>query len=205
MDANLGIWNRLCTTPKDAQTPYDRNGTSLTAIDPTYRNKALTEIFGMAGAGWGFTLDEHWSEQFHGTHYCYAAVTLWIYIEGRGGQKVATYIGGTKVVQGEADEAYKSAITDALTKCTSVLGFGADVYAGKSDKKPDSLPKGTFEVAKQCLTGAIREKNDKAFKEYTDRVLKSPELTEEEKAELLAFAAKQKAAQPRTERNNATD
>lgn len=190
--SNLEIWNQLSTTPKEVQKTYFRGNKQLTAIDPTYRNKRLTELFGPAGFGWGFWVDEQWSEELCNNQYCFATVTLWR-LGNSERQPIATYTGGTRVYAGEADEAYKSAITDALTKCASVLGFGADIYDGstKIEDRTDAPPTTPYAIAAQCLQEARKTKNDKAFEAYKEAVITSENLTDEEKGELLALIKKQ--------------
>ncbi len=187
----LAIWNQLCKTPPQVTSPYIKNGTALTAIDPTYRNKRLTEVFGPAGIGWGFTVDERWSERLCNNDYVFATVTLWIRVEGAGGQKVATYIGGTRI-EGEADDAYKSAITDGLTKCASILGFGADIFTGKETTpvEPVTEKSGPYQAAMGAVVSAKRINNAKALEDYVDRIRHSSVLTNEEKGELLSLAEK---------------
>ncbi len=130
--SNLDLWNSLAVTPAEATEQYlTSGGTQLTAIDPIYRAMRMTEIFGPAGQGWSYNLERSWREEFDGRSYVFCQVSLQ-YMSPATSETciIGPYIGGS-LASVDPEESYKSAITDALGKCMSLLGLAADVYAGK--------------------------------------------------------------------------
>lgn len=130
--SNLDLWNSLAVTPAEATKQYlTSGGTQLTAIDPIYRAMRMTEIFGPAGQGWSYNLERSWREEFDGRSYVFCQVSLQ-YMSPTTSETciIGPYIGGS-LASVDPEESYKSAITDALGKCMSLLGLAADVYAGK--------------------------------------------------------------------------
>lgn len=135
---NLRLWNSLSKTDPKATKPFKKGGGFTgTQIDPVWRAQRMTEVFGPIGKGWGYDLTERWSEEFKtkdGTvSAVYVRINAW-YKDQESGEKLWTgeQIGGTEVGRA-ADEAYKMAVTDALTKCLVNVGLCADVYLGLFD------------------------------------------------------------------------
>lgn len=125
-------WEKLAKTDAKYTKKFTRKGGfSGTDINPAYRLKRMTEVYGEAGVGWGWVLEKTWRETFPSGDYVFAQVNLWTekpsYLTG-------AQIGGTAIDR-TPDEAYKMAITDALGKCMLALGVCADVYLGEFDSK----------------------------------------------------------------------
>ena len=107
-----------------------------TDINPMWRIKKLTELFGPAGIGWRF--DQPIYEEKTGARgevmvHCSTA----LYIRQDEGQEWSAPIpgvGGAMLVAMEKDglhtddDAYKKAYTDAQSVACKALGIGADVY-----------------------------------------------------------------------------
>lgn len=58
--SNMEIWQRFCTTPKEAQKTIDAGRLKgFTDINPMWRFKALTETFGPCGIGWKIDIKDY--------------------------------------------------------------------------------------------------------------------------------------------------
>ena len=133
-DKTLDIWQSLSTTDKAYTKDFKRSGGfSGTDINAQWRLMRLTEVFGPVGIGWGYEIVERWREDIGGEAYHFVTVRMWYLYEG---EKYHTgeQIGGTHA-KFAPDEGYKMAVTDAIGKCASQLGLGADVYLGQFDGK----------------------------------------------------------------------
>ena len=129
MSDNLKIWNLLAVTDPAYTKPFKRKGGfSGTDISPTYRQKVMTEAFGVCGHGWGWEIQDRWKDD----GCVYVQVNVWTLTAD--GQKGWTgpQIGGTEIGRLN-DESYKMATTDAFGKCVAALGVAADVYSGQFD------------------------------------------------------------------------
>jgi len=139
---NKEIWDKVKRPPADALktiTGGRLNGKS--DINPQWRYEIMTEIFGMCGQGWKYTIDKKWLEPTtDGQVVAFADITLYVFnketslwsegIPANGGSML---IEKEKAGLHSSDEAYKMAITDALGTAMKMLGVAADIYAGKWD------------------------------------------------------------------------
>lgn len=131
---NLFIYEQGRSVPKEAQKPFNNGRFSGTDINPMWRIKKLTELFGPAGIGWYYEVTSERSEE-HGD-VVIAVVDLNLYIKLGGEWSKPIYGTGGNVIlrKGQvSDEGYKMALTDALSVACKALGIGADVYFS-SDK-----------------------------------------------------------------------
>lgn len=141
----LSIWEAAQTTDPNYTKGFKRTGGFTgTAINGTYLMKRATEAFGPLGIGWGYEILEE--RMLDGaaiaeTNACEVIhclrVRLWYKHEGETGEVVhfgqTTFVGKNKYGPYTDEEAPKKSLTDALTKCLSMLGFGADVHLGLYD------------------------------------------------------------------------
>lgn len=144
MNANTALWESVCKTDPSHTKKFTKGGGfSGTAIKPFYLIHKATEIFGVCGIGWGWKELEN---KVVGGVWC-SKVELW-YMQGS--QRGTIEQWGQTVMQGKNkngdfvdEEAPKKAITDAVTKCLSYLGFAGDVHMGRFDdsKYVDELTK----------------------------------------------------------------
>ena len=137
-DKNLWLW-RLNEQTDPAHTKLVKLGRSFTAIDPHYQVKRATETFGPVGQGWGWRLDEsivtlQGKDGEVSLQKC--VVTIW-YNDPKSGERCecGPVIGMNLLTTGGRvdEDAGKKAVTDALTKGLSYLGFSADVFMGLYD------------------------------------------------------------------------
>ena len=134
---NLEIWNKVCRPPATALKQIKGGRLSgMTDISPQWRYKAMTEVFGPCGLGWSYEIVKTWTDQG-------PAGELMVFAHVHLNVKGYTYpipgVGGSALIAKETaglranDEAYKMAITDALSVAMKQLGVGADIYMGMWD------------------------------------------------------------------------
>jgi|GEM_PF-1246805 hypothetical protein len=144
----LEVWNKVEKTNPDETKSFNKSGFQGTAIAPIYQIKRATEVFGPFGLGWGVELiSEAYVDgkpfvvdgQVVGKEVIHKVyVELWYLQQGfRGSVKqfgATAYITRDSfgVIMSDEDHAKKS-LTDATSKCLSLLGFSADVFTGKFD------------------------------------------------------------------------
>ena len=139
------IWKELSPVAAGAAKRFKRaGGFSGTDINPQWRMKRMTEVFGPVGVGWGYEIEDRWSEtitQGDGqVTIAYVQVKAWwVHSESETRESrnyTGSQIGGTSMKR-TPDESYKMAITDALGKCLAQLGLAAEVYLGEFDQPVD--------------------------------------------------------------------
>ena len=138
--SNLEIYNKLRKPPVDALKQIMAGRLKgMTDINPQWRYEALTEVFGPCGIGWRYIIDKLWLEDgSDGQKVAFALVFLYIK-QGEDWSEPIPGIGGSTFIAKEksglhtSDEAYKMAVTDALSVACKVIGVAADIYAGKWD------------------------------------------------------------------------
>ncbi|WP_425953176.1 hypothetical protein [Ralstonia pseudosolanacearum] len=143
------LWDKVFhTDPAFTKDFTGKGGFQGTAISPAWLIMQATKAFGPMGIGWGVDLiSESWidgaplgwdpngnswgREQVHR-----AFVKLWYNLKIDGEVKrgevtqfgQTTYIGATQRGIFTDEEASKKSMTDGMSKCLSMLGFGADVH-----------------------------------------------------------------------------
>ena len=143
MTEHMSIWNALKTPPATAMKPITGGRLAgKTDINPQWRLQAMTEQFGPIGLGWTYDINKLWLEQGSGNQVvAFAALSLRVKVGDEWSLPIPG-VGGSMLVALEkdglytSDEAYKMAITDALSVCMKQLGVAADVYAGLVDNAP---------------------------------------------------------------------
>jgi hypothetical protein len=149
----MEIWDAL----KDVDPAHTKTvefGRKFTSIDSQYKIQRMTERFGACGEGWGY---KTYDQTITAGHYVLVkvSVTLWWRgkddymmefgpvtsccelvrpsMSGKRSDKRTDYDEqGNAVLQIDTD-AYKKAMTDALTKAMSHVGLGASVFLGLFD------------------------------------------------------------------------
>lgn len=128
MSDNLRIWRKVEKT-NPAHTKHVNQRGGFTSISANYQILAATEQFGPIGVGWGYNS----GDPIICDTLVMVPVTLW---HGDRGNTFGPMIGCDewKDKNGRVDsDAPKKAVTDALTKLLSQLGFNADVFLGRFD------------------------------------------------------------------------
>lgn len=148
--SNTTLWESVEKTDPKYTKQFSRGGGFKgTATNATYLAKKATERFGPCGSGWGImvlneeiiegapllaadslTVIAH--EKIHKVH-----ARLWYVIDGARGE--VEQFGQTQIVGKNKngfytdEEAPKKSLTDAMSKCLSLLGFSADIHLGLYD------------------------------------------------------------------------
>lgn len=141
MSDNLILYNQFRAVPDEAKKPIKGGRLKgMTDISPMWRIKKLTEEFGPCGFGWKYTLDKQWVEPgAEGVLMVFCNISLYIKMDGSWSDGIIG-TGGASLVAKEngglynSDEAFKMALTDALSVACKALGMGADVYWDKDSK-----------------------------------------------------------------------
>nr|DAM28711.1 MAG TPA: DNA REPAIR PROTEIN RAD52 HOMOLOG-BINDING PROTEIN, DNA REPAIR, DNA.7A [Caudoviricetes sp.] len=147
---NMDIYNAVSTVPGSAQkriTGGRLNG--MTDINPMWRIRELTELFGPCGIGWKYKIVREWLETAStGEVGAFVDIELqykitldadWSEpIPGTGGSKFVAAEKGNNLRA--SDECYKMALTDAISVACKALGFGADVYWEAGRTKYNATP-----------------------------------------------------------------
>jgi hypothetical protein len=139
---NLEVWNALAKPPQSALKQIQagrQKGKS--DINPQWRYQAMTEQFGPIGIGWKYEISRLWTEPGAKEEVmCFATVNVYIKdtLTGAWSEPVPG-IGGNTLIAKETnglynnDEAFKMAVTDALSVALKMFGVAAEVYLGNFD------------------------------------------------------------------------
>ena len=124
--SNMKLWDSVqVTDPSHTKKVNQRGG--FTSISAHYQVMRATEVFGPVGTGWGYDCGE---PIFHGP-FVIVPVMIWY---GERSKRFGPIYGAAEMMGSRPDsDAPKKAMTDALTKALSHLGFNADVFLGKFD------------------------------------------------------------------------
>lgn len=169
MDENsLSLYSAFRAVPQNAQRSI--TGGRLkgkTEINPMWRIKALTEVFGPCGIGWKYEIVKKWLEPCENTGEVAAFVDINLYFLDKSTGAWSEAIpgtGGSMFCANErngpncSDECYKMALTDALSVAAKAIGVGADIYwqadatkyATSTPKEEAPPPAGAPLTCRQC-------------------------------------------------------
>ena len=157
---NLSIYERVRSVPKEAKKEIEAGRLKgKHDINPMWRIKALTEVFGPAGFGWYTEVVRTWTEASEsGEMAVFVDINLYVKKDGEWSKPIFGN-GGNKLIANEKkyengqqvyipyldDDAYKKAYTDAISVAAKALGVGADVYFEKDKGKYASQAKPSAE------------------------------------------------------------
>lgn len=130
--------------PEDALKPIDAGRLKgKNEISPLWRMKVMTEKFGLYGDGWKYEVIKEWKEPVEATREVIVQVTLNLYTRNRftGEWNAPSPATGSAylIVKDKNglhgnENAWASAMTDAIGKACKPYGIGYDVYLGKTNK-----------------------------------------------------------------------
>ena len=144
IEKNLSLYNEGRSVPEEAKKAFDTGRFKGTDVNPMWRIKMLTSMFGPAGIGWFTEVKDRYTEQnIDGSVAAFVDINLYVKVDGEWSKPIFG-TGGSKLVSIEkkyssgasepstslflSDEAYKMAYTDALSVACKALGIAADVY-----------------------------------------------------------------------------
>ena len=139
---NMKIYEESRTVPVEAQKAFSNGRFSGTDINPMWRIKKLTELFGASGMGWWTEDVKYWLEPSpDGAVAAFCSLNLRYKQDGEISAPVHG-IGGNVFIQKAgarpSDDAFKMAYTDALSIAAKALGIGADIWFGNDKSKYES-------------------------------------------------------------------
>lgn len=150
---NMELYELGRQVPDEAKKPITAGRLKgFTDINPMWRIKRLTEMFGPCGIGWWYEITDKRMETGANSEMC---VFVDIKLFYRWGDTVSQPVygtGGSSFVAKEnkgmytSDECFKMALTDAISVAAKAIGVGADVYYAKDRDKysdpeePDRAP-----------------------------------------------------------------
>lgn len=158
MSDKMIFYNQLREVPEEAKTPI-RGGRlkGMTDINPMWRIKRLTELFGPCGVGWWYEVTNREIVEDCQTHESAAFVDINLYyINPETGEtsKPIFGTGGASFVAKESNgfylsnECFKMALTDAISVSAKALGVAANVYFAKDRTKYTAVEDATKEEPK---------------------------------------------------------
>jgi hypothetical protein len=116
-------------------------------INPQWRIKAMTEVYGLCGIGWKYEIDNvNFHPTIEGKEIVF--VTVLLFIKDDAGWSAPIYgVGGNMVIDKnknglvDNDEAVKMAVTDALGNAMKYIGVASQIYEGDFDGSKYASPK----------------------------------------------------------------
>lgn len=131
---NMDIYDQVRQCPQDALKPIQAGRLKgKSDINPMWRIKMLTQLFGAVGIGWYYEINKQWLEPCGEEVAAFCDISLYIKVDGEWSKPIQG-VGGSMFAAKEkngvyvSDEAYKMALTDAISVACKALGFAADVY-----------------------------------------------------------------------------
>lgn len=169
------LWQQLENTPKEAQKEINAGRLKgFTDINPMWRLKRLTEVFGPCGIGWKYQIVNAYT--IPGANDEVAAfvdILLYYKQDGEWSEGVPG-LGGSMFVAKEkngmhtSDECFKMALSDAIGTACKALGMSADIYFSK-DRSKYTTAQDTQEVKMETIDEAAGYKL--TFGKYTGKTL----------------------------------
>lgn len=181
MNDKMKYYDMLRAVPEEAQkTIQGGRLKGFTDINPMWRIKMLTSVFGPCGLGWYIEEVDRWTEASGEQRAAFVKIHLF-FRQGDEWSRPIVGIGGSSLVSMEksgaylSDEAYKMAYTDAISVACKALGMGADVYFEKDRTKYNMPPSqvigpGQGDVPKASQTQGKPVMSDNQLKRIIARI-----------------------------------
>lgn len=135
---NMSYYEMGRAVPEEAKKQFNNGSFQGTDINPMWRIKKLTEMFGPAGIGWYTEILTERCEEHADAVIAIVNLNLYIKVDGEWSKPIYG-TGGNVIIRKEgakvSDEGYKMAYTDALSVACKALGIGADIYFEKDKTK----------------------------------------------------------------------
>ena len=138
----MEIWKSLEKTADEAKKPIEAGRLKgFTDINPCWRMKRLTEVFGPCGIGWKYNIvSTHVIPGANEEVAAFVDILLYFKKDGEWSEGVPG-LGGSMFVAKErngmhtSDECFKMALSDAIGTACKALGMSADIYFSKDRSK----------------------------------------------------------------------
>lgn len=137
MSGNMHIWEQVCAVPEDQTKPIVGGKLSgKSDINPMWRIRKLTEIFGACGTGWKAEITGQGVIPAGDEIVCWVLINLYYKVSGSEewsapipGYGVDMAVERQKGVAKPNDECFKMAFTDAVGAACKMLGFADNIYS----------------------------------------------------------------------------
>lgn len=192
---NMRYYDASRAVPEEAQRQFNNGSFSGTDINPMWRIKKMTEMFGPCGIGWYYEIISERAEEHHDMTMAIVDINLYIKVDGEWSKPIYG-TGGNALVKATkngpkaSDEGYKMALTDALSVACKALGVGADIYFSKDKTKYTQYATGSVEAAQKAGNNRLNE-IEQQMKEAAQKPAESPvrgPATDEQKEYIKANA-----------------
>lgn len=138
----MELFNQFKDTPDEAKKPIEAGRLKgFTDINPMWRFKRLTEVFGAVGIGWKYVItDKQIIPGADGVVSAFVDILLYYKHDGEWSEGIPG-TGGSSFVAKErnglytSDECFKMALSDAIGTACKALGMSADIYFSKDRSK----------------------------------------------------------------------
>jgi hypothetical protein len=135
LSENMNIYEKVRSVPKEALKAIGGGRLKgMSDINPMWRIKMLTEVFGICGIGWKIEITDKRLENGSANEIvCFVDILLYVKVENEWSAPIPGMGGSSFVTQEKSgpytsDECFKMAYTDAISVACKSLGFAADVY-----------------------------------------------------------------------------
>lgn len=139
---NMELFKRFEKTADEAKRPITAGRLKgFTDINPMWRFKRLTEVFGPVGIGWKFVItDKQIVPGANGEMAAFVDILLYYkwggeWSEGVPGTGGSSFVAKEKNGLYVSDECFKMALSDAIGTACKALGMSADIYFSKDRSK----------------------------------------------------------------------
>lgn len=150
----IELWKQFEKTAEEAKKPIEAGRLKgFTDINPVWRFKRLTEVFGAVGYGWKYEItSQRLSPGADGVITAFVDVNLYYKTSDGVWSEPIPGIGGSAFVTKEkngmytSDECFKMALSDAIGTACKALGMSADIYFSKSRSKYTTTEETTVQM-----------------------------------------------------------
>ena len=139
---NMELFLQFEKTADEAKKPIEAGRLKgFTDINPMWRFKRLTEVFGPVGIGWKFVItDKQVIPGADGVVSAFVDILLYYkcggeWSEGIPGTGGSSFVAKEKNGLYTSDECFKMALSDAIGTACKALGMSADIYFSKDRSK----------------------------------------------------------------------
>lgn len=171
----MEIWQALEKTADEAKKPIEAGRLKgFTDINPCWRMKRLTEVFGPCGIGWKFDVCNTYTIPGADGEIAAFVDILLYYKQGNEWSEGVPGLGGSMFVAKErngmhtSDECFKMALSDAIGTACKALGMSADIYFSKDRSKyttAQEAPEAKMETVQDAASFVI------TFGKYSGKTL----------------------------------
>lgn len=160
---NLRIYEQARSVPASAlKRILGGRLKGMSDVNPMFRIKRITEIFGPCGFGWKYEIVSQKFETQGQEVKCFMQINLYVKMDDKWSEPIPG-VGGSDFVSREKnglfvnDECEKMALTDALSVAMKALGVAADVYWGKDGESVNTDSKYAYNTQPQQQQSAPQQ------------------------------------------------